>query len=66
LQKQLQTALILSVSFIWSHPWVGINGLWLSLSSVSDVGVRGTVTALPANDWNYLHANLNQKVLHVV
>jgi hypothetical protein len=66
LQKQLQTALILSVSFIWSHPWVGINGLWLSLSSVSDVGVRGTVTALPANDWNYLHANLSQKVLHVV
>jgi hypothetical protein len=28
LQKQLQTALILSVTFIWSYPWVGLNGLW--------------------------------------
>jgi hypothetical protein len=30
LQKQLQTALILSVTFIWSYPWVGLNGLWLN------------------------------------
>ena len=29
LQKQLQTALILSVTFIWSHPWVGLKGFWL-------------------------------------
>jgi hypothetical protein len=31
LQKQLQTALILFVTFIWSHPWVGLNGLWCKL-----------------------------------
>jgi hypothetical protein len=29
---QLQTALILSVTFIWSHPWVGLNGLWSNLA----------------------------------
>jgi hypothetical protein len=29
LQKQLQTALILSVTFIWSYPWVGLTGIWL-------------------------------------
>jgi hypothetical protein len=28
LQKQLQTALILSATFIWSYPWGGLNGLW--------------------------------------
>jgi hypothetical protein len=30
-KKQLQTALIVSVTFIWSHPWVGLNGLWYSM-----------------------------------
>jgi hypothetical protein len=30
LQKQLQTALILSVTSTWSHPWVRLNGLWFS------------------------------------
>ena len=29
LQKQLQTALILSVTFIWSYLWVSLNGLGL-------------------------------------
>jgi hypothetical protein len=29
LQKQLQTALILSVTSIWYHPWVTLNDLWL-------------------------------------
>jgi hypothetical protein len=32
LQKQLQTALILSVTFIWSHPWVGLNSLWFMIA----------------------------------
>jgi hypothetical protein len=31
--KQLQTSLILSVIFIWSYPWVGLNGLWFELWS---------------------------------
>jgi hypothetical protein len=28
-EERLHTALILSVTFIWSHPRVGLNGLWL-------------------------------------
>jgi hypothetical protein len=35
LQKQLQTVLILSVTFIWSHPWVGLNGLWFTIAFIS-------------------------------
>jgi hypothetical protein len=46
--KKLQTALILSVTFIWFHPWVDLNGLWFQydciyfsfpppLSSVGDI-----------------------------
>jgi hypothetical protein len=35
LQKQLQTALILSVTFIWSYPWVCLNGVWYSLRYLS-------------------------------
>jgi hypothetical protein len=35
LQKQLQTAINLSVTFIWSYPWVGFNGLWLCIGTTS-------------------------------
>jgi hypothetical protein len=34
LQKQLQTALILSVTFIWFHLWVGLNGLWFQYDCI--------------------------------
>jgi hypothetical protein len=34
LRKQLQTALIISVTFIWSHPWVGLNGLWFMIAFI--------------------------------
>jgi hypothetical protein len=34
LQKQLQTALILSVTFIWFHLWVGLNGLWFMIAFI--------------------------------
>jgi hypothetical protein len=34
LQKQLQPALILSVTFIWSHPWVAVNGLWFMIAFI--------------------------------
>jgi hypothetical protein len=34
LQKQLQIALILSVTFIWSHPSVGLNGLWFMIAFI--------------------------------
>jgi hypothetical protein len=32
--KNNKTALILSVTFIWSHPWVGLKGLWLTHKTV--------------------------------
>jgi hypothetical protein len=31
-QKQLQTALTLSVTFIWSYPRVGLNRLWFIIT----------------------------------
>jgi hypothetical protein len=29
---ELQTALILSVTFIWSYPWVGLKALWYMIA----------------------------------
>jgi hypothetical protein len=45
--KQLQTALIISVTFIWTHPWVGVNGLWYYLTSNHPIRV------LPLNELKY-------------
>ena len=33
-KNNLQTALILSVNFIWSHPWVGHNGFWFMIAFI--------------------------------
>jgi hypothetical protein len=71
LQKQLQTALILSVTFIWSHPWVGLNGLWLCISLIRTFGLvlfwcslkNSLVRATPPMHkhlWPHLHSSALQ------
>jgi hypothetical protein len=49
LQEQLQTALILSVTFIWSYQWVGLNVLWLCFSVMRQSCSKCRVTRFHIN-----------------
>ena len=58
LQKQLQTALILSVTFIWSHPWVSLNGLWFKTRPLSEYIIPSNSHLKSQNFWTQWKDNL--------
>jgi hypothetical protein len=62
-KRQLQTALILSVTFIWSPPWVGLNcnGLWFVILNLFSSRVE--LTMMPDIKM-FFHTTRNRSWLH--